>query len=70
MALLLSFCTSHQSDECVSGDCINGQGTYVWPEGDKYVGAFIDGMREGQGIYYFTDSTYESGLWANDTLVE
>jgi len=24
--------------ECIEGDCSNGQGTYTWEDGTKYVG--------------------------------
>ena len=34
--------------ECIKGDCNNGQGTYTWPDGDKYVGEFKDGNFHGQ----------------------
>ncbi len=27
----------------IKGDCINGQGTYTFASGDKYVGEFKDG---------------------------
>jgi len=26
--------------ECIEGDCGNGQGTYLWANGDEYVGSF------------------------------
>jgi len=29
----------------------NGQGTYTWPDGDKYVGQYVNGVRNGQGTY-------------------
>jgi len=35
---------------------LNGQGTYTYASGDKYVGAFKDGEKNGQGTY-----TYASG---------
>lgn len=36
---------------CLVGDCENGQGTYVWPGGSKYVGQFKDGLRSSTGAY-------------------
>ena len=35
----------------VSDDIPNGQGTIIWPDGDQYVGGFVDGMFDGQGTY-------------------
>jgi hypothetical protein len=37
--------------ECVEGDCDNGQGTYTWPDGRKYVGEYKNGKFHGQGTY-------------------
>jgi hypothetical protein len=31
------------SDECVEGDCVNGQGTLIHPDGKKLVGEFKNG---------------------------
>ena len=44
--------------QCISGDCENGYGNYVYSgefRGDRYVGEFKDGKRHGQGTYTFTD---------------
>jgi hypothetical protein len=41
--------------KCISGDCINGQGTKTDADGNKYVGEFKDGKRNGQGTF---DSQY------------
>jgi len=35
---------------CIQGNCTNGQGTYTFASGSKYVGEFKDGKRHGQGI--------------------
>ena len=29
----------------------HGYGTYTWENGDTYVGDFIDGERDGEGIW-------------------
>ena len=37
--------------QCIKGDCNNGQGTYRWESGSKYVGEWKDGKTHGQGTY-------------------
>ena len=48
---------SFQNDNsgCVSGDCKNGQGTFTFPDGRKYIGEFKDGRSNGQGTSTFPD---------------
>lgn len=36
---------------CVSGDCENGEGRYVWPDGSAYSGQWQEGQRNGLGTY-------------------
>ena len=36
--------------QCISGDCENGTGIYLYANGDKYAGEWKDGKRHGQGI--------------------
>ena len=45
--------------ECIEGNCINGYGTFVEANGDKYAGEFKSGHWHGQGKY-----TSESGFIA------
>jgi hypothetical protein len=56
--------------ECIEGDCTNGQGTFTYVDGSKYVGEFIDGKQHGQGTYTGTDGTVEKGIWKDGELVE
>ena len=46
--LILNFKSQIMADECVSGNCVNGQGTYKHANGE-YVGEFKDGKANGQG---------------------
>ena len=66
--LYLGFVSAVISQECVSGDCENGNGNYVWPSGNKYVGEWKDGNRTGQGILSYQDGSIESGIWDDDVL--
>lgn len=52
--------------ECVKGDCNNGQGTYVYFGGKKYVGGFKDGKRHGQGTFTISGVRKYVGEWEND----
>jgi len=56
--------------KCIEGDCRNGNGTYTFANGDKYVGEFKDGKYHGQGTYTKSDGTVEKGIWENGKLVE
>lgn len=51
---------------CVQGDCLNGQGTVVLPDGRRYVGEFANGIRTGRGLMTFPDGTKYLGDWHND----
>ena len=58
LGLLLS---SNAYAECIEGDCNNGYGIYTSADGDKYIGEWKDGKKNGQGTY-----TWISGnTWLN-----
>ena len=50
---------------CISGDCQGGYGTYVFKEGDKYVGSFRNGLPHGRGLVYYTNGERYEGEMAN-----
>ena len=61
--LLFSFSPSLSFSDCVEGDCQNGEGTYTYSDGDKYVGEFKNGLPNGQGIEISSDgSKYVGGF--------
>jgi len=62
LSLLFAFTTT-LSAQCVSGNCQNGQGTYLYPSGAKYVGNFANGEIHGVGVCYYTDGSKYSGQW-------
>ncbi len=55
--------TSTRTTGCVSGDCENGQGLYIWTNGDKYQGQWLNGKFNGQGAYTWVDGSKYSGAW-------
>ena len=59
------FCTGE-----FTADKYNGQGTYWWRNGRKYVGQFKDGKRCGQGTQYTKEAEIErQGEWDDDVEV-
>ena len=60
---LCSIFTIQLSAQCIAGDCQNGKGTYVFPSGAKYTGAFKDGEIHGVGVCYYTNGSKYSGQW-------
>ncbi|MCP4254327.1 MAG: hypothetical protein GY775_13150 [Candidatus Scalindua sp.] len=52
--------------ECTEGDCENGRGTMVYPDGTKYKGEFKAGRRSGQGTYTYSDGGNYTGEWRDN----
>jgi len=52
--------------ECLSGNCYNGQGTKVFPSGAKYIGDFRQGQLHGQGTLVFSDGRQYVGSWRDN----
>ncbi len=49
---------------CISGDCTNGTGTYVYKNASaKFVGTFRNGLAHGKGICEFSNGDRYEGEW-------
>ena len=48
---------------CIEGNCINGQGTQLWPNGSKYVGEWKKGKVHGQGTWTHPNGDKYVGEW-------
>jgi hypothetical protein len=71
--LLLTICLAPLSalgDECVDGDCINGNGTMVFATGHKYSGGFKDGLRHGEGVLLLPGGRKIVGVWVDNEIRE
>jgi hypothetical protein len=52
--------------QCLSGDCVNGNGTYQSVKrGWKYIGQFRNGKPDGKGKMTFKDGRYYKGEFLN-----
>ncbi|MBN1250963.1 MAG: caspase family protein [Bacteroidales bacterium] len=58
--------TGNNKTGCISGNCDNGYGVYVWSSGEKYVGDWTNSMRNGKGTNTWTDGEEFDGNWKND----
>ena len=56
----------YHRDDKVFDDKKQGQGTFTWVNGDKYVGQWMNDRMHGQGIYYHADGNKYEGQWVND----
>jgi hypothetical protein len=56
--------TQSQPDKgCIEGDCANGNGTYIFKEGDRYLGTFRNGLPHGRGtVFYANGERYEGDM--------
>lgn len=55
--------TANTNLGCISGDCQNGYGTYVYRKGDRYTGTFKNGYPEGNGeVVYLNGERYEGAM--------
>ena len=51
--------------DCISGNCVNGNGTYIYANGDRYVGTFVNSAIE-EGKYVWTNGDEYSGTFATN----
>lgn len=63
LILLLSPMHFIHAQNCIEGDCVNGQGTLLQANGIKYVGQFKNGQFHGIGICYWPDGGRYQGEW-------
>ncbi len=51
--------------QCLSGNCYDGIGTYLYPSGARYSGHFRKGKIHGYGRLVFSDGRIYEGEWRN-----
>ena len=48
---------------CIKGNCVNGKGTFIWPNGDKYNGNWKNQKPHGLGTFKWVNGTKYIGDW-------
>ena len=65
LLLLLAFPMIGFGQKCISGNCVNGTGTYTYADGEKYIGEYINGLMHGQGTYTWANGAKYIGEYMN-----
>jgi len=47
---------------------MNGEGTILWLNGDRYEGTIVAGKKHGRGVFTWRDGQRYEGEWANDII--
>ena len=55
-----------EDDACVSGDCVDGSGEYVYKGGGRYTGQFKNGKKHGEGTYVSVNNDTYEGEYVDD----
>lgn len=61
--IILSLSPLSALGNCLKGNCVDGQGTFITDDGDKYVGSFKNNKFEGVGQYYYVDGSTYKGMF-------
>ncbi len=66
--LLLSLLSAKSAlyAQCISGNCQNGTGVFLYPGGDKYEGDFVNKKKEGKGKLTTKKGESYNGSWKGD----
>ena len=65
LALCFFLFQNNLNAQCISGNCKDGTGIYMYPSGAKYIGQFKDGEIHGVGTCYYSDGTTYRGEWSH-----
>jgi uncharacterized protein YgiM (DUF1202 family) len=67
--VLTTYLIEHPDNRwCVKGDCLNGNGTYLYLSGKKYKGKFRNGRKHGKGIMIWKNGSKYVGEFQNDCM--
>jgi hypothetical protein len=67
MLILLTLLPGIVAAECLEGNCRNGEGVYVFPDGSRYNGMFKNRRIEGEGTLEYADKSRYTGSFIGGT---
>ena len=50
-------------------DLYQGEGTYRWPNGQRFEGEFFANEKHGLGVFYYPTGTWREQLWEHGRLI-
>ncbi len=56
------------NNKCISGDCEDEYGIYIYNSGMRYEGEWKNRKRDGKGILIYPDGTKYEGNWKNNRM--
>lgn len=56
------------TQKCIDGNCINGDGTIQYINGETFYGTFINGKKDDFGTYFYNNSNYYGAYYKNDKI--
>jgi hypothetical protein len=63
--IFLGITVTRSQEGCVLGNCLNGEGIFVYSDDTRYNGKFKDGLASGFGVCYYTDGDIYIGQWSD-----
>lgn len=68
LGILAFYLVNPFKNECVSGNCFNGKGVYIYNSGMKYEGEWKNGLRQGKGTLTYPNIYTYTGEWKNNRM--
>ena len=66
MSFLMVSTVYSDDDKCISGNCLNGDGTMLFSDGSKYTGQWKNGKKHGKGREIRFNGGIVTGYYADD----